>query len=120
MLLKMMTQVGKWRIAVTLTACLDPGIGPGGSFNPVGTWRLTTQSDNNITITLHANGTATMVSTWSDDFLEQRNGTYIVSGNTIMVTWFATDFQHQTTYQFILVDNNTLIHSEGYVFTRTR
>ena len=101
---------------LTLTACLDPGIGPEDRFNPVGTWS-TINFNEHLTLTLRANGTFTFISAESGSTAVD-NGTYIVSGNTIMLTWI-DDWGSGPTTQLVVVDNNTLISSGGLVFTRT-
>ena len=106
---------------LTLTACLDPGVGPEGNFNPVGTWRAAIYDpDVSITLTLRANGTFTFIEVWRG-VTEVYNGTYIVSGNTIILRSSYFPCWWEGTDKFFIVDNNTLfLPAEGHlVFIRT-
>ena len=119
---------------LTLTGCLDPGVGPGGGFNPVGTWSNTwshTWSDGgsqgHCTLTLRADGTYTWMTVGSfliggswTDFTDVSNGTYRIIGEFILLQEINSIEQG---VQFIVVDNNTMIWSPGYddtVWIRTR
>ena len=126
-------------MGLTLTACLNPGVGPGGRFNPVGTWSLVYMWDSwefSYTLTLRANGTATLRirEEWmsSSSLVVQSaeaNGTYIVSDNTIWATFttFSDPYDlfcccHRRA-ELIILDSNTLIlmdNGHGYVLNRTR